>query len=202
MKKTFLMLLFALVGVSVKAQLGTIVSYKDGQVEGIDSSGVKIFRGVPFAQPPVGQLRWKAPQPVIPWKGVLNAKQFAPDPMQHNAYGDIVFNGPKQSEDCLYLNIWTPAKTKNDKLPVLISFYGGGLVCGSGSEARYQGLTLARRGGIIVVTANYREGIFGFFSHPLLTQEGNCNGNQGWLDQAEAIKWVGRNRCALKRYLQ
>ena len=196
MKKTFLMLLFALVGVSVKAQLGTIVSYKDGQVEGIDSSGVKIFRGVPFAQPPVGQLRWKAPQPVIPWKGVLNAKQFAPDPMQHNAYGDIVFNGSKQSEDCLYLNIWTPAKTKNDKLPVLVYFNGGGLVCGSGSEARYQGLTLARRGGIIVVTANYREGIFGFFSHPLLTQEGACNGNQGWLDQAEAIKWVHQNISA------
>ena len=196
MKKTFLMLLFSLVGVSVKAQLGTIVSYKDGQVEGIDSSGVKIFRGVPFAQPPVGQLRWKAPQPVIPWKGVLNAKQFAPDPMQHNAYGDIVFNGSKQSEDCLYLNIWTPAKAKNDKLPVLIYFNGGGLVCGSGSEARYQGLTLARRGGIIVVTANYREGIFGFFSHPLLTQEGACNGNQGWLDQAEAIKWVHQNISA------
>ncbi|HEY9550748.1 MAG TPA: carboxylesterase family protein, partial [Prevotella sp.] len=99
-----------------------------------------------------------------------------------------------KSEDCLYLNVWTPAKNKGAKLPVLIYFNGGGLVSGSGSEPRYQGLRLARRG-IIVVTANYRDGIFGFFSHPQLTKEG-CSGNQGWLDQAAAIQWVKDNIAA------
>lgn len=166
-----------------------------GTIEGIDSSGVKIFRGVPFAAPPVGELRWKAPQPVKPWEGVRLAKEFGNDPEQNRIFGDMVFEGKKFSEDCLYLNVWTPAKTMNEKLPVLIYFNGGGLVGGSASELRYQGLRLARRG-IIVVTANYREGIFGFFSHPQLTKEGGCNGNQGLLDQAAAIKWVKNNIAA------
>lgn len=195
MRKTLLALAILLVQSAI-AQTGPQVTYRDGIVEGIDSSGVKIFRGIPFAQPPVGELRWKAPQPVKPWTGVKNAKAFSADPIQHNAYGDMVFEGNGQSEDCLYLNVWTPAKSMDEKLPVLIYFNGGGLVSGSGSEPRYQGLRLARRGGIIVVTANYREGIFGFFSHPQLTKEGGCNGNQGWLDQAAAIRWVHDNISA------
>ena len=174
---------------------GPQVRVEGGMIEGVDSSGVKIFRGVPFAAAPVGNLRWKAPQPVVAWQGVRSAKQFGNDPIQYNAFGDMVFEGPKQSEDCLYLNVWTPTQNYNEKLPVLIYFNGGGLVSGSGSEARYQGLRLARKG-IIVVTANYREGIFGFFSHPQLTKEGGCNGNQGWLDQAAAIKWVKNNIAA------
>jgi len=184
-----------MLSVSAMAQNGPQVTFRDGTVEGVDSSGVRIFRGIPFAQPPVGALRWKAPQPVKPWSGVRPAKAFGNDPIGHNIYGDMVYEGPAQSEDCLYLNVWTPAKNAGNKLPVLIYFNGGGLVSGSGSEPRYQGLRLARRGGIIVVTANYREGIFGFFPLPELTREG-CGGNQGWLDQAAAIQWVHDNIAA------
>ena len=195
MKKQLLMICALLFSFGAMAQNGPQVTYRDGTVEGIDSSGVAIFRGVPFAQPPVGKLRWQAPQPVKAWDGVRSAKAFGPDPIQYNVFGDMVFEGKGQSEDCLYLNIWTPAKEASAKLPVLIYFNGGGLVSGSASEPRYQGLRLARRGDIIVVTANYREGIFGFFSYPELTKEG-CHGNQGWLDQAAAIKWVKDNIAA------
>ena len=197
MKKKRILLVIALfVSLCSMAQTGgSQVTYRDGTVEGVDSSGVKIFRGIPFAQPPVGNLRWKAPQPVKAWTGVRPAKAFGPDPEQNNVFGDMVFEGKGKSEDCLYLNVWTPAKKMNEKLPVLIYFNGGGLVAGSGSEPRYQGLRLARRGNIIVVTANYREGIFGFFSLPEMTKEG-CHGNQGWLDQAAAIKWVKDNIAA------
>lgn len=195
MKKQFLILFALLLSFGAGAQTGPQVTYRDGTVEGVDSSGIAVFRGIPFAQPPVGKLRWQAPQPVRAWTGVRPAKAFGPDPVQYNAYGDMVFEGKGQSEDCLYLNIWTPAKRASDKLPVLIYFNGGGLVSGSGSEPRYQGLRLSRRGNIIVVTANYREGIFGFFSYPELTKEG-CHGDQGWLDQAAAIKWVKDNIAA------
>lgn len=182
MKKLFLAIFASSLSLCSMAQAGgPQVTYRDGTVEGIDSSGVKIFRGIPFAQPPVGDLRWKAPQHVKAWTGVRPAKAFGPDPEQNNVFGDMVFEGKGKSEDCLYLNVWTPAKKMNEKLPVLIYFNGGGLVAGSGSEPRYQGLRLARRGNIIVVTANYREGIFGFFSLPELSKEG-CHGNQGWLD--------------------
>lgn len=196
MRKQILTIIALCLSLCAMAQTaGPQVTYRDGTVEGIDSSGVKIFRGIPFAQPPVGDLRWKAPQPVKAWTGVRSAKEFGADPEQNNIFGDMVFEGKGKSEDCLYLNVWTPAKKMNEKLPVLIYFNGGGLVAGSGSEPRYQGLRLARRGNIIVVTANYREGIFGFFSLPELTKEG-CHGNQGWLDQAAAIKWVKDNIAA------
>lgn len=195
MRKLLLSLGALMLCIMAMAQQGPQVKVEGGIIEGIDSSGVKIFRGIPFAAPPVGNLRWKAPQPVVAWQGVRPAKAFADDPMQPRLFGDMNFEGKGNSEDCLYLNVWTPAKTMNEKLPVLIYFNGGGLICGSGSEPRYQGLRLARRG-IIVVTANYREGIFGFFSHPQLTKEGGCNGNQGWLDQAAAIKWVKDNIAA------
>ncbi len=188
-------LLAIFLSLGASAQTGPQVTYRDGTIEGIDSSGVKIFRGIPFAEPPVGDLRWKAPQPVKAWTGVRSAKAFGNDPAQRPVFGDMQFEGKGKSEDCLYLNIWTPAKKMDEKLPVLIYFNGGGLMAGSGSEPRYQGLRLARRGNIIVVTANYREGIFGFFSHPELTKEG-CHGNQGWLDQAAAIKWVKDNIAA------
>lgn len=194
MKKLLMSFFSLLLAASAMAQ-GPQVKVDGGIIEGIDSSGVKIFLGVPFAAPPIGELRWKAPQPVIAWQGVRAAKEFGNDPAQNPVFGDMSFEGKKKSEDCLYLNVWTPAKNMNDELPVLIYFNGGGLMSGSGSEPRYQGLRLARRG-IIVVTANYREAIFGFFSHPQLTKEGGCNGNQGWLDQAAAIKWVKNNIAA------
>lgn len=195
MRKLSLMIAALLCAMSALADGGPQVTYRDGTVEGVDSSGVCIFRGIPFAKAPVGSLRWRAPQPVEPWTGVRQAKRFGPDPLQRNVYGDMVFEAGRQSEDCLYLNIWTPAKKADAKLPVLIYFNGGGLVAGSGSEPRYQGLRLARRGNIIVVTANYREGILGFFSSKELTKEG-CHGNQGWLDQAAAIQWVKDNIAA------
>ena len=180
---------------------GPQVRVEGGMIEGIDSSGVKIFCGIPFAAPPVGALRWKAPQPVVAWHGVRAAKEFGANPIQKNAFGDMIFGTKNFSEDCLYLNVWTPTRSYDEKLPVLIYFNGGGFLSGSGSEPRYQGLTLARKG-IIVVTANYREGIFGFYSSTLLSKENSKengykgSGNQGLMDQATAIRWVYNNIAA------
>jgi len=143
-KLLFLILSGLMLSLAAMAQ-GPQVTVKTGILEGIDSSGVKIFRGIPFAQPPVGRLRWQAPQPLEPWQGVRQAKDFGPNPIQFNVYGDMVFGSPVNSEDCLYLNVWTPARKMNENLPVLLYFNGGGLMSGSGSEPRYQGLTLARR---------------------------------------------------------
>ena len=168
-----------------------------GILEGFEESGVKKFLGVPFAQAPVGDLRWKAPQPMQPWEGVRQAKDFGDDPMQPDVFGDMNFRGSGRSEDCLYLNIWTTAKTTADGLPVLIYFNGGGLMAGSGSEPRYDGSSIAREG-VIGVTANYREGVFGFFAHPDLTAASDYkgSGNYGFLDQVAAIKWVKENIAA------
>ncbi len=168
-----------------------------GVLEGLEEDGVKKFLGVPFAQAPVGELRWKAPQPVQAWEGVREAKQFGDDPMQLDVFGDMAFRGSGRSEDCLYLNIWTTAATTADALPVLIYFNGGGLMAGSGSEPRYDGSSIAKEG-VIGVTANYREGVFGFFAHPDLTAASDYkgSGNYGFLDQVAAIKWVKENIAA------
>ena len=173
------------------------VTTAEGTVEGIDQSGVKVFKGIPFAAPPVGDLRWKAPQPAAHWDGVRKATEYGPNPMQENIYGDMDFGTKTNSEDCLYLNIWTPAKSMDERLPVLIYFNGGGLMAGSGSEARYAGFFMARKG-IISITANYREGIFGFFAHPGLSKETayKGSGNYGFMDQAAAIRWVKDNIAA------
>ena len=165
-----------------------------GVVEGFEQDGVKKFLGIPFAQAPVGELRWKAPQPVQAWEGVREAKEFGNDPMQPNVFGDMNFRGPGRSEDCLYLNVWTTAATEADGLPVLIYFNGGGLMAGSGSEPRYDGSSIAKEG-VIGVTANYREGVFGFFAHPELSAASayKGSGNYGFLDQVAAIQWVKDN---------
>ena len=170
------------------------VQTKYGILEGSEENGVKKFLGVPFAQAPVGELRWKAPQPLQAWEGVRAAKAFGDDPMQPNIFGDMNFRGSGRSEDCLYLNIWTTAATTADALPVLIYFNGGGLMAGSGSEPRYDGSSIAKEG-VIGVTANYREGVFGFFAHPELTEssEYKGSGNFGFLDQVAAIQWVKEN---------
>ena len=177
------------VSLQVKTQYGVL--------EGFEEDGVKKFLGVPFAQAPVGELRWKAPQPVQAWEGVREAKQFGDDPMQLDVFGDMAFRGSGRSEDCLYLNIWTTAATTADALPVLIYFNGGGLMAGSGSEPRYDGSSIAKEG-VIGVTANYREGVFGFFAHPDLTAASDYkgSGNYGFLDQVAAIKWVKENIAA------
>ena len=168
-----------------------------GILEGFEEDGVKKFLGVPFAQAPIGELRWKAPQPLQSWEGIREAKAFGNDPMQLDIFGDMQFRGAGRSEDCLYLNIWTTATSTADALPVLIYFNGGGLMAGSGSEPRYDGSSIAKEG-VIGVTANYREGVFGFFSHPDLTAASDYkgSGNYGFLDQVAAIKWVKENIAA------
>ena len=192
MKKLFLSLAFLLPMMGTMAQ--PQVKTAEGILEGKDLSGIKVFKGVPFAAPPVGNLRWKAPQPVKHWDGVREAKEYGPNPMQEALFGDMNFGTKVNSEDCLYLNIWTPAKTMKEHLPVLIYFNGGGLMAGSGSEARYAGDAMARKG-IISITANYREGIFGFFAHPQLSKETSYkgSGNYGFMDQVAAIQWVKDN---------
>ena len=169
----------------------------NGVLEGVNESGVAVFKGVPFAAPPVGELRWKAPQPVENWTGVKDAKEFGPNPMQRPIFGDMAFGTKEMSEDCLYLNIWTPATSTADKLPVFIYFNGGGMRAGSGSEPRYAGMTFARNG-IVAITANYREDIFGYFAHPELSAETEYkgSGNYGNIDQAAAIAWVKENIAA------
>ena len=180
-----------------KEEVTLQVKTQYGILEGFEKNGVKTFLGVPFAQAPLGKLRWKAPQPVKPWEGVRDAKQFGNDPMQPDIFGDMSFRGPARSEDCLYLNIWTTAATTDEALPVLIYFNGGGLMAGSGSEPRYDGAAIAKEG-VIGVTANYREGVFGFFAHPELTAASDYkgSGNYGFLDQVAAIKWVKENIAA------
>ena len=180
-----------------KTEVTLQVKTQAGVVEGIAEDGIKKFLGVPFAAAPVGDLRWKAPQPVEAWEGVREAKTFGNDPMQPRVFGDMNFRGAATSEDCLYLNIWTPANYTDEALPILIYFNGGGLMAGSGSEPRYDGTAIAQLG-VIGVTANYREGVFGFFAHPELTAEASYkgSGNYGFLDQVAAIQWVKDNIAA------
>ena len=143
----------------------------NGVVEGVtEASGIHVYRGIPFAAPPVGDLRWKAPQPVQNWTDVRSAAQFGPRCMQASMFGDMVFRSNGMSEDCLYLNVWTPAKSANERLPVLVYFFGGGFVAGDGSESRYDGESMAKKG-IVSLTVNYRLGVFGFMAHPELTKE-------------------------------
>lgn len=204
MKRIRIGILFALVFIAsvinASAQLSgdsPKVKTANGILEGIQSSGVKIFLGVPFAAPPVGELRWKEPQPVQNWEGIRKADQFGPSALQNNVFGDMNFSTDKRSEDCLYLNVWTPAVTGKEKLPVLVYLHGGGLFAGSGSEPRYAGESMARKG-IISITINYRLGIFGFFAHPELTKESpnHTSGNYGYLDQYAALKWIKANIAA------
>src|SRR5882757_7193965 len=146
------------------------VTIGNGTLEGTFNQATRIrsFRGIPYALPPVGDLRWKEPQPPANWDGVRKADHFSHMPMQKRVFADMIFRADTMSEDCLYLNVWTPAKSANEKLPVLVYFYGGGFVGGDGSESRYDGESMAGRG-MVTVTINYRLGIFGFLAHPDLT---------------------------------
>lgn len=198
MIKKFLILAFSITTLNAVAQKAPQAQTAQGTVEGLNlKSGIKIYRGIPFAQAPVGKLRWREPQAPVKWTGVRKAVQFGPNAMQKPVFGDMDFRAPKMSEDCLYLNVWTPAKKPNEKLPVLVYFYGGGFVAGDGSENRYDGESLAEKG-IVTVTLNYRLGIFGFFSHPELTNESpnHASGNYGLLDQNAALIWVKQNIAA------
>jgi para-nitrobenzyl esterase len=189
-----LALAFAL-GASAADQVRT----QSGVVEGILTTGstIRTFRGIPFAAPPVGNLRWKPPQPAPSWSGVRKATAFGARCMQGTIYKDMVFRDSGPSEDCLYLNVWTPASSAAAHVPVMVWIYGGGFNAGSASEPRQDGENLAKKG-VVVVSFNYRLGIFGFFSHPELTKESphQAAGNYGLLDQVAALEWVHKNIAA------
>ena len=185
--------------VAVSASVPDRVKTADGVLEGAGApvSGVRAFKGVPFAEAPTGDLRWKEPRPVKGWKGARQAVKFGPRCMQAPVFGDMNFRSDGMSEDCLYLNVWTPAKSGKERLPVLVYFYGGGFVAGDGSEPRYDGESMAAKG-IVTVTVNYRLGVFGFMAHPELTKESphHASGNYALLDQRAALGWVRRNIAA------
>ncbi len=178
---------------------GDLVKTAAGTLEGTgrQTSGVREFKGVPFAAPPVGNLRWMAPQPAAAWNGVRQAKAFGPRCKQQPIFGDMGFRSNGMSEDCLYLNIWTPAKSSSEKLPVMVYFFGGGFMAGDGSEPRYDGESMAAKG-IVAITVNYRLGVFGFLAHPELTKESphHVSGNYALLDQNAALRWVHENIAA------
>ncbi len=186
-------LLFALGAAFVAsafAQAPAPVRTETGLVQGVAEKGLTVYKGIPFAAPPVGDLRWRAPQPAAKWEGVRAADKFGPDPYQGDGKGDV-------SEDCLYLNIWTPAKSPGDKIPVLVWIYGGGFSFGSNSTPTHNGEHLARKG-VVLVTINYRVGPLGFLAHPELSAEDprKVSGNYGLLDQIAGLKWVQRNIAA------
>ncbi len=189
-----------LLPVQIKAQgnntFAVQTKIKNGVIEGNydTKTGTQTFLGIPFAKPPVGDLRWKAPQPAENWTGVKQTKKFGPRAMQAPIFGDMDFKSDGISEDCLYLNVWTPAKRDTKGLPVLVYFYGGGFAAGDGSEPRYNGEAMSKKG-IVVVTVNYRLGLFGFLAHPDLTAETayRGSGNYGLMDQAASLQWVKDN---------
>jgi para-nitrobenzyl esterase len=195
MKKIFIPLLCCTVHAGLAQTNLNQVTTANGVVEGVvEKSGIVAFKGIPFAEPPVGELRWKEPQPVKSWNGVKKTDHFGPRGMQAPIFGDMGFRSDGMSEDCLYLNVWTSAVKPKKQMPVLVYFYGGGFVAGDGSEARYDGESMAQKG-IVALTVNYRLGAFGFMSHPDLTSESphHASGNYGYLDQAAALAWVQKN---------
>jgi para-nitrobenzyl esterase len=165
-----------------------------GVVEGKNDGPVQAFLGIPYAQPPVGDLRWKPPAPAASWKGIRKATEFGAHCLQGNVFGDMTFRDAGGSEDCLTLNVWVPAKPSSAKLPVLVWIYGGGFVAGSTSEGRQDGTHLAQQG-VVVISMNYRLGVFGFLVHPELAKESGRDsaGNYGLLDQLLALHWVHDN---------
>src|SRR3984957_8537097 len=179
------------------ASLPLQVKIDTGTIEGKANGPVRAFLGIPYAAPPVGELRWKPPAAVAKWTGVRKATDFGPHCMQGKVYGDMKFRDSGGSEDCLSLNVWVPTETSGAKLPVMVWIYGGGFAAGTTSEARQDGTHLAQQG-VVVVSMNYRLGIFGFFVHPELAKESGRNsaGNYGLLDQLAALEWVHDNIAA------
>lgn len=167
------------------------VATEGGLVSG-DGQDVRAFRGIPFAAAPVGPMRWRPPEPAPAWTGVRDGSKFGPDCMQPPEYPEL--RGSGMSEDCLSINVWTPARTNRQRLPVMVWVYGGGFTYGSGSHPSYDGEALARRG-IVVVTFNYRMGLFGYLAHPQLSAESptRSSGNYALMDQLAALRWVQRN---------
>ncbi len=204
MKQAFLFLLTLI----YSATFGQSVTVKteNGQIEGAHNKtgDIRIFKGVPFAAPPVGDLRWKAPQPVANWTDIKKCQAFGPSPMQSKPapfmYWSSEFLIPEQpiSEDCLYLNVWTGAKSTTEKRPVIVFIPGGGFRSGGGACPIYDGEAMAKKG-IVFVNINYRLGVFGFLAHPELSQESghSASGNYALLDMIAALRWVQKNIAAL-----
>src|SRR5262245_41987590 len=212
----------ALVAVAVATLSATLpeqVKVENGMVSGVPgiSAGVRAFKGIPYAAPPMGANRWRAPQPAANWSGVRAGNAFGNRCIAGGGGGGRGGRGaapaapaapaaaaapapapqPPQAEDCLYINVWTSATSAADARPVMVWIYGGGFTGGSGSEQRYDGDRLSAKGPV-VVTFNYRLGVFGFFTHPELTKESgrNASGNYGMMDALAALNWVKRNISA------
>ncbi len=179
------------------AEFSSRVRTQAGVVAGATAQGVLSFKGIPYAQPPIGRLRWRAPLPARPWKGVRQATRYGHDCMQLPFPADDAPIRTKPSEDCLFLNVWRPAGSSATPLPVMVWIYGGGFTIGGSSPAAYDGSNFARDG-VILVSLNYRLGRFGFFAHPALSAEDPTGllGNYGYMDQIAALQWVQQNIAA------
>jgi para-nitrobenzyl esterase len=191
MKKFSLVLLILFAAGSLMAQQPVPVKVEQGLLQGTREEGLMVYKGIPFAEPPVGDLRWRAPRPARRWEGVRQADKFAPGPMQGG-------NPPSgKSEDCLYLNVWTPATAARDRVPVLVWIYGGGFNAGSTSETTYSGEKLAKKG-VVLVSIAYRVGQLGFLAHPELSaeNENHVSGNYGLLDMIAGLAWIQKNIAA------
>jgi len=179
------------------------VKVEGGWITGSEAAGIHIFKGIPFAAPPVGDLRWRAPQPAAPWSGVRDCTQFGPSPMQNKPAPFLMWPAeyliPEKSisEDCLYLNVWTSAAAATERRAVLVYIYGGAFTGGGGNVPIYDGMAVAGKG-IVYVTINYRLGIFGFLSLPELSRESGhrASGNYALMDQIAALKWIKANIAA------
>jgi len=190
----FALILAALLPAPTAAAPGPVVAAPAGEVRGEAADGIRAFKGIPYAAPPVGAARWTPPRPAPEWQGVRDASEFGPACMQPKPRAASIYSWdlPAMSEDCLSLNVWAPEGAKD--LPVFVWIHGGSLVSGSGGDPLYDGSALAKRG-MIVVSINYRLGMFGWFAHPALSAESpdRLSGNYGLLDQIAALEWVKRN---------
>jgi para-nitrobenzyl esterase len=186
------------IAIVVRASSAAQVKTENGLVEGTQEDGLAVYRGIPFAAPPVGELRWHAPKPASNWQGVLKADRFGSSCMQAvPANASNVQPGAGMSEDCLYLNVWTPAKSPTERLPVLVWIYGGGFSAGATSIPNYSGERLAKKG-VVLVSVAYRVNTFGFLAHPGLSAESDkhASGNYGLLDMIAGLRWVQKNIAA------
>lgn len=187
-----LLLITLPIGIFANENKPAVIQLDSGPISGKVEDGVRIFSGIPYAAPPIGEFRWKPPQEVASWAQVRNCTIFGPSCPQPKQQDTSKF-----SEDCLYLNVWTAAENPDERLPVMVWIHGGAFNFGSGSQPEYNGKNLARKG-VVVVTINYRLGPLGFLVHPLLSKESahNASGNYGLLDQIAALKWVQKNIAA------
>src|SRR5262245_55208624 len=203
LSRAALVIIVLLAAVSAFAAISEPIRVENGLVTGVAAAfpEVRVFKGVPFAAPPIGDLRWRPPAPAKHWDGVRAAAKFSANCMQRQAGGGAFppYGGDRSAtemgEDCLYLNIYTTAASSSDKRPVMVWIHGGAFTSGAG--AIYQGEDLARKG-VVVVTVNYRLGVFGFFAHPELTKESanHSSGDYAFLDQIAALTWVQKNIAA------